>query len=102
MTFNAPPASRKVEIARRQCKDRMQMVGQYHNGVDNERAFSTSRAQRVAKKIDVLDKNFGASVCESNREEERSTGDEVASIVDHIGSRLPIATRISLRSCGLQ
>ena len=102
MTFNAPPASGKIEIFRRQCEDRVQMLGQYHDGVDSEWTFSTSRTQRIAKKIDVFDKNFGASVCERNREEERSTGDEVASIVHHIGSLLPIATRISLCSCGLQ
>jgi hypothetical protein len=62
----------------------MQMIGEYHDRVDDEWALLTSRTQRVTNKINVIHKHLGASVGESDREEKRSAGNEVAPIVDHI------------------
>ena len=79
----------------------MQMIGENHNRIDDKWAFSAIRAQRIAKKIDAIRKDFGTSVSKRDGEEIRATGNEVAPIIDHIELALP-ASRMSLRSCGLR
>src|SRR5437867_10285272 len=59
------------------------MVGEYHDRVDAEWTFLTGHTQRIAQEVNVVDKEFGASIRERDREEKRSTRNEVASIVDH-------------------
>src|SRR4029079_570479 len=61
----------------------MQMVGKYHDCIDDERTLSARRTQSVAKQFDVIHERFGASVSESDREEKCSAGHEVTPIVDH-------------------
>jgi hypothetical protein len=47
------------------------MVRQYHDRIDDEWAFSASRTQCIAKKVNAFHKDFGASVRKGKREEKR-------------------------------
>ena len=60
------------------------MVGEYHDRVDDEWTLLTGHMQRIAQGVNVVDKEFGTSVRERDREEKRSAGNEIAPIVDHV------------------
>ena len=71
MTLDAPPASGKIRIVRRQREDRVEMLGQYHYCLDDEWAFSASRTQCIAKKIDAFHQDFGASIRKGKKKSHR-------------------------------
>jgi hypothetical protein len=48
MTLDTSPASGKIRITWRQRNNRVQMIREYDNRINNKWAFSASRAQRVA------------------------------------------------------
>jgi hypothetical protein len=53
--LDQPPPHREIAIVRRQGPDRMQMLGQHHEGIDREGMIAPRRGDRLAQQSDLVD-----------------------------------------------
>ncbi len=83
-TFNQAPAGGEVRIAGRQFNDAVQVIGQNHPAVDDERMRTPRVAYAGPQRVDVLRQECAAAPSQRvDREEIRPAGVPGASIVGH-------------------
>ena len=77
------PARRKIMIARRQLPDGMQMVGQYHEGIDREGMVLACYGNGLAQALDEIDEQGFLPLQQVDGEEPAATRNEGATIIRH-------------------
>ncbi|BBB98155.1 hypothetical protein BE61_35910 [Bradyrhizobium elkanii USDA 61] len=54
VSLDPTPTTCKIGIALRQCKDRVEVIGEHHHCVDGERTFATGGAERIPQRRDMI------------------------------------------------
>src|ERR1700742_2797902 len=80
------PTCRGGGIARRECPDRMDVIGQDDKRINLERIVFSRPGDGVAQRLDMIDKKRSPPLQQIYGEEPTSTGDKGAAIVRHSGS----------------
>ena len=77
------PPNGEVGVARRQCPDRMDVIGQDDDGIDRKRIAFARLAHGYTEIIDMLDEQGAPALQQIDREEPASARNEGTAIVRH-------------------
>ena len=86
--FNRLPPPGEIRITLRQGPKAMQMVRQYHPGVDMKRHPCPHLTHRLAQNINIPGQNLASTIIKVDREKIRSPWNPVTSIICHSGNSL--------------